>query len=114
MRVTGWTRVGNPDYTEINGTWAIGDCPYDREELRPLIVKELRDRGYKFSGFYHQDGDYGAPIIDDKYTVLYSYRGWGDIIAEAYQLDDSDGMAYCVWAWNNPEEQVTPDPSDYE
>ena len=113
MKITGWTYIGDQRYQEINGTWNIADSPYDRDVIRPLIINELRKRGYKFSGFYHQGGDYGAPIIDGKYTVLYSYRSWGGIMAEAYNIPDEDGMAYCDWAWNAPEKEITPRPDDY-
>ena len=105
--------MGDPNYIEVGGLQAVDDPQIDWDELHHLIVDELRSRGYKFCGFYHQDGDYGAPVIDGKYTVLYSYRGWGGVMAEAYQLDNSDGMAYCEWAWSAPEEQVFPNPSDY-
>lgn len=116
MKITGWTWCGNPQYEEINGTWAVGEHPVDRDVIRPLIVDELRKRGYKFCGFYHQGGDYGTPIIDGKYTVLYSYRSWGGIMADAYEIQDEDGTAYCAWAWMPPdgEESIFPNPTDYE
>ena len=74
MKITGWTYIGDQRYQEINGTWNVDDSPYDRDIIRTLIINELRKQGYKFSGFYHQDGDYGTPIIDGEYTVLYSFK----------------------------------------
>ena len=116
MKVTGWAYYEAPDYEPI---WRLGQgdsCPYSDEELRNAVVRELRERGYRFDGGYHQNGDYGAPIIDGKWQVLYSQREWGDIMAEALQLDNSDGDAYVVWAWIAPPEEdiFLPSPEDYK
>lgn len=110
MKITGWTWCGDPEYVDIDDS----GIQYDSEELRNLIVSELRNRGYKFTGFYHQGGEYGTPIIDDKYTALYSFRSWGGIIEDAYPLHPGDNMAYCYWAWTEPdgEKEIVPCISD--
>ena len=115
FRVTGWTHAIGHEQVLVDGLY--DDClGIDRDTLRPIIVEEIRERGYKFSGFYHQGGEFGRPVINDKYVVLYSQRGWGGIMAEALNLDNSDGLAYCDWAWENPhgEYAVLPHPNDYE
>ena len=114
MQITGWTYWDDPAYELIDGLWELEEAPYNRDYLRQLIIDELKKRGYQFGGVYHQDGDFGVPIIDDKYTVGYSYRGWGDIMASALGLQDD--MAYCDWAWTNPdgEREVFPNEQDYK
>lgn len=106
MKITGWTDADNHKYINIDES----GFEFDELELRDLIVQELRAHGYKFTGEYHQYGRYGLPIIDGKYTVMYSQRMWGGIMEEAYPLHPGDRMAYCYWAWDVPEgeEQVTP------
>ena len=115
FRVTGWTDGVADGQVMVNGLFDDGSG-IDRDVLRPVIVDEIRKRGYKFSGFYHQGGEFGRPVINDRYVVLYSQRGWGGIMAEALNLDNSDGLAYCDWAWENPhgEHAVLPRPQDYE
>ena len=114
FRVTGWTNTIAHTHVLVNGLYD-GDAGIDRDTLRPVIVEEVRKRGYKFNGLYHQHGEFGRPIINDKYVVMYSQRGWGGVMAEALQIDNSDGMAYCDWAWENPhgEYPVLPRPKDY-
>lgn len=117
MKVTGWTWSENPDYPVIDRR-NIDDAnfPYSWDEMWDLIARELRKKGYRFTGSYHQEGDYGAPVIDGKYQLLYSCREWGDIMEEAYQEHPGDYFAYCKWAWIEPEgeKMCVPDPADYE
>lgn len=104
MKVTGWTDWENPRYEELSSEL------YD--EAKEVVIFELRKQGYKFTGGYHQLGDSGVPIIDDKYRFECSQRAWGAIMAKAYpeEIDDTDGYGYCTWAWNKPDgvEMVVP------
>lgn len=112
-KITGWTNYDDQNYKKISGTYYKVDD--EKIKLRKLVVDELKKHGYKFCGFYHQRGRYGVPILDNKYILTYTYRSWGDIMAEVLNLNDpKDNMAYCNWAWAPPEEQILPKPSDYE
>lgn len=115
MQITGWTWLDNPKYIAIHGALNLDKTPYTFEELRSAIISEIRNRGYKMSGYYHQGGSFGVPIIDDKYIVEFSFRGWGGIMADVLGIDDEDGLAYCDWAWEVPpgEEQIIPKFTDY-
>ena len=68
------------------------------DEVEKIIAEEIRKCGYKFTGSYHQDGDYGVPIIDDTWLYQCTCREWGGIIADAYpdEIDNSDGYGYCM------------------
>lgn len=121
MKVTGWTWWDNPEYAEMfpledrmDPSWDM----YDKVgEIEKLIAEDIRKHGYKFTGSYHQGGDYGAPIIDDKWLYQCSCRSWGNIIVMAYpeEFDSSDRYAYTVWAWlppgypDNPERMIVPE-----
>ena len=117
MKIVGWTYYENPQYEEM---FPIGNsCTIEQiEEVKDIIAKELRDKGYKFNGYYHQDGDYGVPIFDNGMTFTCTFRTWGGIMARAYpdEIDNSDGYGYLVWAWTIPDGQeiVVPCEEDYK
>ena len=103
MKITGWTEWDDPNYQEL---WPIGDTSstFAKEyAVRKLIAEELRRCGYKFTGGYHQNGEFGVPVIDDKWRYQCSQRVWGGIMAMAYpeEIDDTDGMGYVEWAWDS-------------
>lgn len=105
MKVTCWT-----DWEDSR----FEDLPQELlNEAKKMVISEIQERGYKFTGDYHQNGDYGVPVIDDKYLAKYSQRHWGWLMAKAYpdEIDDSDGYGYIVWAWNKPNgvEMVVPE-----
>lgn len=97
MKVTGWTDWYVSTYEEVPNDLFC--------EAKEAVIDEMRERGYKFSGVYHQNGEFGTPIIDGQYLFLCSQRTWGDIMAKAYpdEINDSDGRGYVVWAWNKPD-----------
>lgn len=114
MKVTGWTYWEDGRYR--SGPDYESDDTYSK--AWEVIVKEIRERGYKFSGIYHQGGMTGVPIIDNEWVFIVSQRTWGQIIAEAYpdEIDNSDGYGYTAWAWKIPdgEEMVIPKEDEYE
>lgn len=100
MKVTGWTSWNN-NYEDV-----LDSVENFTEEFRykvyNVVANELKDKGYKFSGSHHQRCETGCPIIDDKYTLKCSMRGWGEIMRIAYDIPNEDGMGYCAWAWCTP------------
>ena len=115
MKITGWTWYENPDFEEMF-PFESDHKPEEINEVQKMIAAELRNKGYKFTGSYHQDGDYGAPIIDGTKIYMCSCRTWGSIMALAYpdEIDNSDGYGYVKWAWLPPEQSIVPKLSDYE
>ena len=73
-----------------------------------LIANRLFVKGIKFDGSYHQEGKYGCPLfkVNDLGVLKWSCssRYWGEIMSSA-----GYGFAYDEWAWQSPEEPVTPD-----
>lgn len=107
MKIVGWTEWGDPRYKEmfpIGGTYREVEV----KVVRAIIAEELRTNGYKFTGSYHQNGDYGVPVFDNGEVFQCSQRIWGGIMAEAYsdEIDNSDGYGYTVWAWLPPYEPM--------
>ena len=59
------------------------------------VVKEcIRRNGFKFSGQYHQYGEYGMPMFDDGSVLFCSWRHWGSIMVEAWDPDGDKGLDY--------------------
>lgn len=113
MKIVGWTYYENPQYKEM---YPIEEpCTIEQiTEIYNIISKELRDKGYKFTGTYHQNGDYGVPIFDNGMVFTTTMRSWGSIMADAYpdEIDDSDGYGYLYWAWTVPDGQKMIIPQD--
>ncbi len=93
-----------------------------------LLVERLKATGIRFSGEWHQNADYGCPVIkiskshmdvdrsgkvwaSEKVEELEgleikltsTFRGWGGCIAEAQGKG-----SYIDWAWSSAEEPVYP------
>ena len=114
MKIVGWTE------------WQVKDCEHEYEEMNPktwdeteeieeIIAEELRSKGYKFTGDYHQNGDFGVPIFDNGMVYQCTQRNWGVIMVMAYpeEIDDSYGMGYTEWAWISPKPMIVPNNDDY-
>ena len=105
MKLIGFTNWQDEKYEDIED--------FTEEDLAcDLVVQHMKQHGLKFSGFYHQAGEFGAPYFDTNKKLCLSYRGWGSLMADVLQLekDEQNGynMSYCQWAWLPQEEQVLP------
>jgi hypothetical protein len=105
MKVTRWTYWNNDKYLTIDDM-----TNEEFEEAGKAVAEALREKGYKFNGPYHQNGDYGCPVLDNKYVYCVSMRTWGRIMQEAYNIPNDDGLGYVIWAWGKPnnEHEVYP------
>ena len=61
-------------------------------EIQECVINHCKEKGIRFSADYHQYGDYGVPIIDDKYMLFTFARTWGWIMAMAD--DDKSDNGY--------------------
>ena len=109
MKVVRWTEWNDDyhfDYKDI-------------EEVSKAVAAELRSKGYHFDGHYHQNGDYGVPVLDDGRFVQVTQRSWGGIMAMAYpeEFDNlEDPYNYVIW-YLGPEDRskyVFPEGNDDE
>lgn len=107
MQVTGWTDYENPLYQDW---FELERTQEELDEAKRVIANTLRAQGYMFSGYYHQGGIFGVPVLDNKWRYEVSFRTWGGIMAMAYPdlIDNSDGMGYVEWAWIPKSEQIVP------
>ena len=113
IRVTGWT---DWQFREETGV-GIPEVPremYDAAEA--AVVREVKKRGYKFTGSAHQEADNCVPVINGQYCFQCSTRTWGWIMAEAH-LNSGDAEAdrwkYLKWAWLVPDGEKQVFPGDF-
>ena len=108
IKVTGWTNWYDENYKDIKEWDENEENPFVYNDLIIAIAKELREKGYKFTGDYHQNSECyeenygGVPIINNLYKFTCSCRAWGGIMATAYPEYGTDEYAYCIWAWIPP------------
>lgn len=50
-------------------------------EMLECLIKHCKEKEIRFSADYHQYGDYGVPIIDNKYMYYTFARTWGWVMA---------------------------------
>lgn len=73
------------------------------KEMEQCVIEHCKIKGIRFNSNYHQDGDYGVPIIDDKYMFFCTLREWGYVMAMADEIDDEMGyLKYYLYSKNNP------------
>ena len=131
IEFVGWTNYANQNFSDISDKISenlVEDNEESSSRYIPKLekeeyVKKLRRgnqlaellltnrlflKGIKFNGTYHQDGEYGCPLFKINDAGIFkwscSFRAWGDVMEHA-----GYGFSYCDWAWDNPEEPVTPD-----
>ena len=131
IEFVGWTNYANQNFSDISDKISENLVEDNEESISRYIpklekeeyVKKLRRgnqlaellltnrlflKGIKFNGTYHQDGEYGCPLFKINDAGIFkwscSFRAWGDVMEHA-----GYGFSYCDWAWDNPEEPVTPD-----
>lgn len=105
MKVTEWTFWNDDRFESID---EMSDEEF--EKAIDTIAKEIKNKGYKITGWQHQNYEHGCPVIDNKYIFCVSMRKFGEVMQKAYDLPNDDGLGYVIWAWSNPnnEKSVLP------
>ena len=89
-RIIGWTAASREDFPELSQE--------KRRALRHLIIKEIIQKGYVFSGDYHEWGDSGSPVFNSGEKYVVSTRAWAHLMAEAYEAEGT--KAYARWMFD--------------
>lgn len=56
------------------------------DEVFDAVCEEVRKKGYVFGGDAHQDRSDCCPLLSDGTKAMFSWRGWGGVIAAAYDM----------------------------
>ena len=95
--VIGWTEYDN----DLIETGENDDAAVE------AILADIREYGYCFSGYAHQEFLCGAPVLSDHKKRLFTQRNFGALMAVAHGLTKED---YPLFAFEVPESKtVMPD-----
>ena len=75
-KVVGWTYFEDEDYPEE-------ECS---EACALAIIDDIREHGYEFTGYGHQNYLDGTPVLSDGKRRCFTERGWGRIMARAHGM----------------------------
>ena len=93
MEVVRWTKWSNEHYDDIESREEIEDCS-------KVVIKELRRKNYHFGGIYHQNGEFGVPVLSNGKYFQVTQRVWGEIMAKAFPEEfenSNDPFNYVAW-----------------
>lgn len=94
-KVIGWTYYDDLEFPDVEDTIGFAE--------RNAIIDEIRKNQYLFSGWDHQELSDCVPVLNDGKKRCFSQRGWGGIMAEAYnQNEDFDYARYTFSESINP------------
>lgn len=80
--VAGWTDYDNEYFPSCVLT----------DEVYAAVAEEVREKGYRFGGDSHQDYSACCPVLSNGCAARFSCRGWGLVIAMAYDLRGRNGQ----------------------
>ena len=103
--IIGWTNYEDETYPSITGD----DVPYTIYRLRATVVKEIREKGYRFCGAYHHMGESGVPVFNSGEAYRLSQREWGAVMAQAWHDDNRNGLSYAIY-FDDCENSIEPEP----
>ena len=98
MKLIGFTTWHDDNYQTIED-FAEDDI------AEKVTIEYMKEHGYKFTGTYHQNGEFGTPYFDTNKKLCLSLRGWGALMAKVLDLPTDINnelgldMSYCYWAW---------------
>ena len=86
-KVIGWTHYDDAGYPPV--------ADEELYRLRPIVVRAIREGGYRFGGDAHNYRDGCTPVLNsgEKYCIT-SFRVWGGLMAEAWEVTDRGGYEY--------------------
>ncbi len=97
-RVVGWTEYDN-DSVEAES------CS---EAALQAIIADIKEKGYTFTGYDHQECINGAPVLNDGKKRLFSQRGFGGVMARAHGNFSRMGYAQYAFDWGDDDDKKMP------
>ena len=82
LSVVGWTDYDNEYFPSCDLT----------DEVYAVVAQEVREKDYRFGGDSHQDHSACCPVLSNGCAARFSCRGWGLVIAMAYDLRGRNGQ----------------------
>lgn len=101
VKVINWIDYDNYNFDTADAT----------EEEINAVVLDIKTNGYKFGGDDHENHSCCCPLLSNGKALRMSWRGWGHIMALAYDLKTEDGKPnYILWYMGEygPEKRMFP------
>ena len=98
-KVVGWTDWESDDFA--NG--------FASEAVCNAIVDCIKEKGFCFSGYDHQESFCGVPVLNDGKMRRFSQRGWGKLMAEAHGLFGPFDYSSFAYSFGKKDGLVLPD-----
>ncbi len=89
-KVIGWTEYDN---------FEVQAAPCSESALQAIIA-DIKQNGYVFTGYDHQESMNGAPVLNDGKKRLFSQRSFGGVMARAHGDFSRMGYAYYAFQWD--------------
>ena len=108
MKILKWS-LWDDEYTDMwykNHHCEMSYTPVEEN----IVIEQIRAKGYKFPGAYHQNGAHGVPYLDNGKIFMVTPRHWGQIMAKAYPEEFKEvpmEEAELKYEWFNPGMQET-------
>jgi len=92
MKLIGFTNWHDERYEAIED--------FTEEDLAcDIVVQHMKENNLKFSGNYHQRGEFGTPYFDTNKKLCLSLRCWGALMTQVLDIkndeNDEQNMSYC-------------------
>ena len=94
-RVVGWTEYDNPNVP-------MESCS---PAAMQAILRDIRENGYLFTGWDHQESPRCVPVLNDGKMRRFSQRGFGSVMAFAH--GNYTRMGYALYAFYSPHAPYT-------
>lgn len=68
-----------------------------KEEARPYleaIRESVIENGIRYTGQEHEDRTDGTPLFNDETVAIFSFRGWGDLMAAIWSEKENKNYCY--------------------
>ncbi len=104
LRVIGWTYYDDPHFEEGENSYAA----------RSAIIADIKEHGYDFTGWHHEESDRGAPVLNDGKIRRYSQRGWGGLMADVYGEVDPFAYSRHAFCFRESYDEVRMPPEERE
>ena len=87
MNIIRWDHYDYDNENNSQKEYREIDDPNPQETYMNLC-DEIRKHGYRFDGPYHQNGKMGTPVAEGDLYMTFSYRSWGQVMADAWSSVD--------------------------
>ena len=72
----------------------LQECGEDEIQYVEAIRESVLEKNIRYTGDEHQEEPDGVPLFEDVTVALFSYRGWGDLMAAIWSEKEDKDYSY--------------------